>query len=308
MMRMLLTTLLVATAMPAQAGSCDRACLLRLADQTVTAIAAKNYRALPWAKKVRFTENGVPLNIGDGIWGSTGTATPRKAIAVADPETGEAVWMGTVYDHDLPAIGALRIKAPDGRIEEVELVSARKFSPGPMGDAAGFAVNPRISATIAPPARNSRERLQSIADGYLSTIQQNDGTLFARFTADCDRRENGVSLTSGDFHLAKIQSGCEAQFRKGLYQAFQRVRDIRFPVIDAERGIVVAISSRDMPMRLRTFTDTDGTVHKPAANYPATRLVVELLRIENGAIANGEAVSVHQPYRMESSWVSEVER
>ena len=302
MMRIMLTTIALAAAAPVAAADCDRSCLLRLADQTVAAIAAKNYRSLPWAKNVRFTENGVPLDIGDGLWGSTGAAPPRKAVAVADAETGEALWMGTVYDHDLPAIGALRIKAPDGKIEEVELVAARKFSPGPMGDAAGFAVSPRISATVAPHARSSRERLQSIADGYLSTIQQNDGNLFASFTADCDRRENGVSLTSGDFHLAKIQPGCEAQFRKGLYQGVERVRDRRFPVIDPERGIVVAISSRDMPMRQRTFTDANGIVHKSPATYPATRLSVELLRIENGAIANGEAVSVHQPYRMESSW------
>jgi len=35
----------------------------------------------------------------------------------------------------------------------------------------------------------------SIADGYFSTLQLNDGTLFTEFTDDCNRIENGLQTT-----------------------------------------------------------------------------------------------------------------
>ena len=49
---------------------CDRACLVKLADQYMDALVKRDPTGVPWAKEVRFTENSVPLMIGDGLWGS----------------------------------------------------------------------------------------------------------------------------------------------------------------------------------------------------------------------------------------------
>src|SRR5262245_48971560 len=85
--------LAVALISPAAAApACDEACLLKLADSTVEAVAAKDFKRLPWADPVRFTENNVPLMIGDAWWGSTGSTVGKKAFALADVETGNVVW------------------------------------------------------------------------------------------------------------------------------------------------------------------------------------------------------------------------
>jgi hypothetical protein len=288
-------------AAPAPAATrCDEKCLLALADRTMAAVTAKNVRSLPWAEHVRFTENGVPINIPDGLWGSTGSGPARKVLAVADERTGNVVWIGTVFDHEQPAFGSMRLQATeDGDISEIEFVIARKTNPGPYGDAAAFAADPALIHPIAASNRTTRERLVDVADAYLSTRQHNDGTLFVQFTPDCALRVNGVSQTSGADAIAQ---GCEAQYKLGAYKPIERVRERRFPVVDEARGLVVAISQQDMPVRDTRFTTTDGAVRDIKDKFPSTRTVVEILRIDGGRVARSEAISVYQPYRMPNAW------
>lgn len=299
----LLAALLLAAAPVSAAPRCDEQCLTVLADRTLAALAAKDIRRLPWAGTVRFTENGVPIDIPDGLWGSTGDIPGKKALAVADGRTGEVVWLGTVYDHDQPAFGAMRLKVDAaGKLAEVELVVARKGNPGPYGDAARFTADPAFAQTLPAGERRSRKRLVAMADAYLSTRQQNDGRLGVGFTPDCALRVNGAPQTSGGEGPAAIAQGCEAQYRAGAYKPVERVRQRRFPVVDEARGLVVAFSQQDLPARETSFRTTDGQTHAIKDQFPMTRDVVEVLRIEGDRIARSEAISVYQPYRMRSPW------
>ena len=124
-------------------GSCDRQCLLTLVDRTMNAIAAQDYRSLPWADPTRYTENNVGLMIGDAWWGSAGDKAGPKAFAFADPETGNVVWIGTIWDHDVPGFGMVRINAPDGKIREMEVIAGRTPWPVPFGDPTKFAIPAR---------------------------------------------------------------------------------------------------------------------------------------------------------------------
>src|SRR5215472_1514853 len=45
---------------------CERHCLDGFVDQYLAALVAHEPARLPWAKKVKFTENNVELQIGDG--------------------------------------------------------------------------------------------------------------------------------------------------------------------------------------------------------------------------------------------------
>ena len=92
-MRALISTLALAAAtlaLPtaASAAPCDEACLIKLADQTIVALAKQDYRNLPWADPVGYSENGVRLMIGDAIWGSAVKMQGKKAFAIADTKTG----------------------------------------------------------------------------------------------------------------------------------------------------------------------------------------------------------------------------
>jgi len=286
----------------ASAASCDEACLLKLADQTVAALVKSDWKSLPWADPVGYSENGVRLMIGDAIWGSAVKMQGRKAYAVADAATGNVVWIGTMYDHDAPAFGALRIKAPEGKITEIEFIVNRKGLPGAFGDPAAFTIDKVYDKPLPAADRRSRERLIDVANAYLGTKQRNNGTLLAQFTPGCEFRENGLSLTNGTTGPATLAQGCEAQLKLGLYRPIERIRDRRFPVVDDATGLVVAISVQDLPQLDTSYSATDGRKIANDATTPMSRISVELLRIEGDRVARSEGITVHQPLNMPSPW------
>lgn len=297
----LVGTMLLA-ASPAMAAPCDKSCLLKLADRTIVALAKHDYRNLPWADPVRYSEGGVSLMIGDAFWGSAGDMPGRKAFAVADARTGNVVWFGTMFDHDAPAFGAMRIKAPDGKIAEIEFIVARKGMSVGFGDPMAFAIDNVLAKPLAAVDRRSRERLVDIANGYLSTKQRNNGALLAQFTPDCEFRENGISMTNGTGGPSKLAKGCEAQLKIGAYRPIDRIRDRRFPVVDEATGLVVAISLQDWPQRDTSFTTTDGRAVSIAHATPMSRINIELIRIEGDGVARSEGVTIPQPLNMPSPW------
>src|SRR5690606_5205715 len=233
--------------------------------------------SLPWAERVRFTENSVPMMIGDGLWGSIRGGAPT-GLHVADPQTGNVGWFGVVYEHDAPAYLGLRLKVEDGTISEVESVVARARNPGPFGDPAEFQPDAAFTEVLADAQRTPRERMIALADGYGSTVQLNDGTLFTQIDARCERRENGEFVTRGEGasaviakDAAKIARGCLQQLKLGRYRPLEHVRARRFPIVDEGRGIVVALSFADFPAREMEYRTTDGRTRSLAARYPSAR-------------------------------------
>lgn len=283
-------------------GSCDETCLLAVADQTMNAIAAKDYRSLPWDDPVRYTENNVGLMIGDAWWGSAGDKVGNKAFAFADPETGNVVWIGTIWDHDVPAYGAIRINAPDGKIRGIEVIAGRTPWPIPYGDPAKFAIPASMTAPVPEANRRSRQRLIDVADAYLATKQRDNGTLIADFAPHCVMDENGVQITSAEADYTPQASDCASVFKQGLFAPVERIRDRRFPLVDPARGLVLAISVQDLPARETSMFTTDGKKVALKRDYPMSRLVAELIRIEGDKVVRSEAVVTSLPYRMPTPW------
>lgn len=281
----------------AKAGSCDEACLLKLADRTIEAIARQDFRSLPWAEPTRFTENNVSLMIGDSWWGSAGETVGTKALAVADEDTGNVVWFGTIWDHDEPSFGAIRLVAPDGKIETIEVIAGRKPWPMPFGDPRAFKLSPEMGKAVAQRDRRSRERLIDIADAYLATKQRNNGTLMVEFAPNCAMMENGVQITSPEGEYTPPAQDCASVFKEGLFAPVDRIRDRRFPVIDPARGLVLAISVQDIPTRETSFVTTSGAKVELKRKFPQSRLVAELVKIEGDRVVRAEGVSSFLPYR-----------
>ena len=97
MRRLLLLAAALALMAPAAhaAETCGRDCLVRIADQYMDAMAAQKPAGLPWPSQVRYSENSVPMAIGDGLWGAI-SAHGKTALKVADPKTGEVAWIGEI--------------------------------------------------------------------------------------------------------------------------------------------------------------------------------------------------------------------
>src|SRR5277367_680953 len=123
-----LALVLVAASLRAQpaksAASCDRACLEGFVNQYLDAMVARNPYSLPPASKVKFTENEQVIPLGEGIWG-TASGLGTYKLYVADPQTGQVGFLGTLRENDTPVAIAIRLKIDHRLIREVETIVIR---------------------------------------------------------------------------------------------------------------------------------------------------------------------------------------
>jgi hypothetical protein len=285
--------------------ACDRACLFAHVDSYLAALVARDPSQARWADSVRFSENNVPLAIGDGLW-NTITGLGEYDLRVADVTTGQAGFFGVVDEPSFSSLYAMRLKVTDDRIAEVETVILRTITeprgidwPPPVLEHKDLFYD-----VLLPEQRRPRERLIDVANGYFSTLQLNDGTLYTEFHPDCNRVENGTKTTNNPaVAFTSVGAlGCEAQFRLGNYRYDSAVRARRFPLVDEERGLVLASGFIDHSGELEKYTLTDGREINSPIRYPHSFYLLELFRIEDGQVRQIEAVFVTVPYGMASPW------
>ena len=109
---------------PETAGDCDRACLEDFADRYINAMVAHDPSSVPLADTVKFTENGVELNVGDALW-ATASGNTDYTIYAADPETGQIGYSGIVEENGTRVLISFRLKISKGRINEIEQIVGR---------------------------------------------------------------------------------------------------------------------------------------------------------------------------------------
>jgi hypothetical protein len=314
------------------AGACDRACLEGFVDKYLDALVAHNPKLLPLSRTVKFTENGVRLDIGEAQW-KTVTAKGKYRILVADPEAGQVAFIGNVREEargpeGIPTAIALRLKIENRQITEIETLMIRSTIPAgergaPPRPPTGAAVNMerlgaphKLFTEVIPPAeRMSRDDLIKTANMYFSGMEKNDGKGVYPFTDDCNRIENG-SLTTNvppregqtrpDPKTAASYSAnwsCKEQFESGLIHFVQRIRDRRFVAVDREHGLVFSFAFFDHALGAeRNFKAPDGRNVTGGPTDPWTWQLAELFRIEKGKIHQIEAVLQRAPFGMNSGW------
>src|SRR5579875_3852387 len=62
----------------AASADCSRACLVGAMDRYLQAMVAHDPARLPTTADVRFTEDGAPLKLGDGLWATNGGLGPCR--------------------------------------------------------------------------------------------------------------------------------------------------------------------------------------------------------------------------------------
>lgn len=310
---LLLSPLVLATAVHAQdfperdpVPSCDRECLFGHVDDYLAALVAKDPARARWANTVKFSENNVPLAIGDGLWGTI-TGMGDYDLRAADVAMGQAAFFGLVHEPSFSSLFAMRLRVDDDRIAEVETVVLRTITePRGIDWPEPVLEHKELFYEVLPlEQRRPRERLISIADGYFDTLQLNDGTLYTEFHEDCNRVENGTKTTNNPaVAFTSVGAlGCEEQFRLGNYRYDSALRARRFPLVDEERGLVLASGFIDHSGVLDKYTLTDGREIPAPIRYPHSFYLLELFRIEDGKIRQIEAVFVTVPYGMASPWL-----
>ncbi|MGZ3272558.1 MAG: hypothetical protein ACXU82_14925 [Caulobacteraceae bacterium] len=290
MRRLLVLAAALALTAPAAraAEACGRDCLTRIADQYMDAMAAQKPDGLPWAPTVRYSENGVPMAIGDGLWGAI-SAHGKTALKVADPKTGEVAWIGEIEEHGQAGFYAMRMKVVGGRIAAVDAVIRRLGGPPEYSDPTKWTPDP----AFAEPEKRPLPRVQLIAavNAYLDAMQ---GSAKAppRFAPDCGRKVNGVVVTAGKTATGGVE-GCAAQIKAGVFKPVEQVRARRLTVVDEARGIVVAEGFQDFPETL------DAYAGRPApAKYPYSLGFIAAFKIKDGGVYCVEEISTALPYLM----------
>ena len=296
--------------------NCNRACLEGLIDQYLAAVVAHDPKRLPLSEDVMYTENAQVVKVGDGFW-KTATGIGNYRHIFADPEFGQVALMGTMIEAGAPLLMSLRLRVELGRITEIETVYFKPGGGGPNNIAAMDKSGKPEDIwfkTIPPAQRLSRQQMIAIADGYFTGLQKNDGkgiggTGTYPFTKDCHRIENGAPTTNvprpaneppGTLNLFSMD--CLTQFKMGLYYVVQNIHGRRYPLVDAERGVVWAHCVFDQGT-VNEGVLSDGTKHRyQGFNRPSSILVTEAFLIENGLIRRVEMIGPSAVYHMNSPW------
>jgi hypothetical protein len=294
---------------------CDRACLEGVIDQYLKALVAHDPSRLPLSKDVKFTENNQVVEVGDGFWKTVeGVGNYRHVFA--DPEFGQVAMMGTMLEAGTPILMSVRLRIELGRITEIEAVYFKPGGGGPNNIAAMDKARPEEIwfKSIPPAERLTRQEMIAVADGYFTGLQRNDGkgiggTGTYPFTNDCHRIENGAPTTNvprppgekpGTINLFSMD--CLSQFKMGLYYVVQNIHSRRYPLVDAERGIVWAHGVFDQGT-VNSGVLSDGTKHSyPGFNRPSSILFTEAFLIEGGKIRRVEMIGPSATYHINSPW------
>ncbi len=291
-----LMTFLCSSAGAAQEAPCDRACLTGYLERYLDALVKHQPKAAPLAAGARFTENGAPVAIGEGLWKTAVAVKGRQYFL--DPSTGNAACLAVVDEGNQLTIFGLRLKISDRSITEIETLVARKGAHSLFAPEALLKPPPVFDRTLTPSQRVPRKSLISAADSYFNAIEQHNGDV-APFDPQCVRFENGVQTTGSP--AINSPMGCREGMQ--LFTYIPRVRDRRYPIVDEERGLAFSIVMFDMPGEATTAVVNGKTVElNESQRRKRSLLLMEVFKVVGGRIRNIEAFMFNTPLGAPSGW------
>lgn len=300
-------------------SDCDRICLNGFVDQYLAALAAHDPSRLPVADNVRFTEDSAPLKFGDGLW-QTITGVGSYRIYCDEPAAGEVGSIDAIEENNLPAIVMLRLKVVRHKISEVETIVVRSQGEANEEESAHtdklVKPDPIFAQDVPASNRPSRQEMIATVNKYFDGIVTTNGKMIP-YASNGYRILNGT-LDCNDASAKNIQQSdnssfdkmtCPDQIDTGQFKYIGSITPRRFPVVDRDKGLVLALIRFNHPGNVLSIHLTDGTVLDMTkdgwAQHPTSALMAELFKVEGGRIHIIWGVYTRVPYKDQVGWDGE---
>ena len=307
---------------PAMAAKkCDRQCLVDLMQKYLGAMVKHDPKSLPFAGKVKFTENTEKtvesLEVGKGLWETASGGPTDFQIYAADPEAQAVACLVVMKEMDKDIMLGARIKLAKGKITEAEHLIVRGGGSMPMNFSQPNLQKsrPGFDEDVPKAERMKREDLVRIGLAYYDALTGEDGTL-APFAKECERRENGMVTAGGAPPPAKAVPGgamptggfggvprdCEGQLSAGVFSYITEIKP-RLVVADVQKGLAVGFSMfrHDGTRRPPKKGVTGNTQTFGQFNLAA----MHVYKIRNGKLYEIEAPGATLDEAVKSQWEAE---
>jgi len=267
---------------PEAQAACDRACLEGMIDDYLDALVAGDPDPLPLSGDVRFTEDTVALQPGEGLWAATEAVTDYRQD-ILDTATGTAASMVVVEEAGTPVLLMLRMKVENREITEIETVVTRSREEGILFNLDGLATpTAALAAPVPEDQRMSRDAAIRVANFYPEGLTIGSFVdVDAPFAPDAYRLENG-SLMAGP---GCSRPGCEDIKAQQIMEHPDLTSEVK--AVDEELGIVL--------LRMN-FGDTGSYGEGNAL------IVWEAFKVYGGQIHAVEAFMEIMPVEAGSGW------
>ncbi len=321
MMKSITAGLLAASALTlaipaaAQAQSCDRACLIALADTYAQALIDDAPGAVRWAGNAVVMENLSRSRAGEGAFDTiTGDGTDTYAVHVPDPVSQQVGLLKMMMEGDAPVLVGIRLKLDaSGAIVEAEHLVASNLSEGQLTNLQA----PRVQIAMPVPEAyaDSRGRMLWLGRSYYDALDLNNSR-YSNMADDCVRHENGFQTARNSFtrpgqvfsdsefaYLGGL--GCAAQMDTLMWDYIDTIENRRVEIADPVTGLVWGMSHfhHDMAedstplLGVPWFTSRDMSRFNEF-DMPA----IHIYKVWGGAIHEIEALGIVMPYQSPHSF------
>lgn len=287
---------------------CDYACLTGFIDQYLSALVAHDPSQLPVTASVKFTENTIPLKLGDALWGTISGMGTYK-IYFADPQVGQVGIEATIRENGTPAILVVRLKIENRKIAEVETMVRRGAEPAQNLEKMG--PNSVWLQPVTVATRTPRSVMLKDTNQYFEGLVHLSGDMVP-FDDKCNRVLDGTQDTNnpsynegwghGDFNPAGM--GCRENMNTRIWAYIKSVDPRRFLIVDEKMGIVFGFFMFNHPGTVLS-ADVPGIGKidmPPSAKRPFSVELAEFFKIENGKIRQVEGAQLALPYKSPIGW------
>lgn len=228
---------------PAIAQSGDSACtregLKTITDKFFTALEAHNSSGVPLASNVKYTENGIDVPVGKGVWETASKTTFKRGMVDTRKCGTHTQAIIEEKDNPKPVLYGVRLKVEENKISEIEAIVIRGEQV--LNVPAILATKDQDWEDILPPEqRSSRLAMMAAADDYFELFVKEKKRKVSdlAYSGFCDRWENGAITTKGGMNQDVLMPRHDCS-PEGFADMTETHGPRRF-LVDEETGIVVA--------------------------------------------------------------------
>jgi hypothetical protein len=282
-----LTAICLAAPASAQPRGCDRACLTGIVTQYLNAVVAHDPTPLPLAANVRFTEDGVEMKVGEGLWKTATRLRPYRVDFIDIPQ-GTAAVHAMFEENGNPVLFAARFKVADRKLTEIETMAVRNQAEAMLFAPANL-TTPTAVMTYKPTAaeRMPRDQMVAIASRYPEGLRIGSFvTADAPFAPNAYRFENGVRMAG---------PGCTFQ-----PPSCENMRTQRIPTLREMKQRLVAVDE-EMGLVVLRLDFGRGSLVGPGSEGKAL-VTFEAFKVYGGQIHAAEAIFESAPVGASSGW------